>query len=160
VGDVLTVVVSETSNATYNVTTTTTKKDDNSIVQSVLPFITALKVPLLNQLLGAQSTGASSSNAGTGGTTSQGKFTATMAVTVKEVLPNGNLVVEGNRVVKINKEDQLITFTGVVRVDDVKADNTVASANVADAKITNLGKGAAADRQRKGILTRLLDWLF
>lgn len=160
VGDVLTVVVSETTNATYNVSTTATKKDDNNIIQSVIPFISALKIPLLDQLLGAQSTGATSNTNGTGGTTATGKYTGRMAVTVKDVLPNGNLVIEGTRLIKINKEDQLITFTGVVRVDDVKSDNTVLSENVAEAKITNLGKGTAADRQRKGIITRLLDWLF
>lgn len=70
------------------------------------------------------------------------------------------MVVEGTRVIKVNKEEQMITFTGIVREDDVLADNTVLSERVAEAKITNLGKGLAADRQRRGIITRILDWLF
>jgi flagellar L-ring protein FlgH len=160
IGDILTIVVSETSNANYTVATTASKKDDNSITKAVLPFISALKIPLLDQLLGGLSTGNQSSNAGNGATSQSGKFTARVTVTVKQVLPNGNMVIEGNRIIKINREEQQITFTGIVREDDIRADNTVLSERVAEAKITNLGKGLAADRQRRGILTRILDWLF
>lgn len=160
IGDILTIVVSESTSASYTATTSASKKDDNSVAQAVLPFVSALKIPLLDQLLGGLSTGAASSNAGNGSTTQQGKFTARVAVTVKQVLPNGNMIIEGNRIIKINKDEQAITFTGIVRLDDVRADNTVLSENVAEAKITNLGKGLIADRQRKGIITKILDWLF
>lgn len=160
IGDILTIVVSETSTASYNVSTTAAKKDDNSVASAVLPFVSALKIPLLDQLLGGLSTGASSSNNGSGSTTQSGKLTARVTVTVKQILPNGNMVIEGVRMIKVNKEEQQITFTGIVREDDVRSDNTVLSERVAEARITNLGKGLAADRQRRGILTRILDWLF
>lgn len=160
IGDILTIVVSETSTANYSVSTTAAKKDDNSVASAVLPFISALKIPLLDQLLGGLSTGANSSNSGTGSTSQSGRLTARVTVTVKQVLPNGNMVIEGNRMIKVNKEEQQITFTGIVREDDIRADNTVLSERVAEARITNLGKGLAADRQRRGILTRILDWLF
>lgn len=160
VGDLLTIVVSEVSTANYALATQAAKKDDNSVAKAVLPFLTALKIPLLDQLLGGLSTGANSSNSGTGSTSQTGKFNARVSVIVKEVLPNGTMVVEGNRIIKINREEQTITFTGIVREDDVRSDNTVLSERVAEAKITNLGKGLAADRQRRGILTRILDWLF
>jgi flagellar L-ring protein precursor FlgH len=160
VGDLLTIVVSEISNANYVLATQAAKKDDNSITKAVLPFISALKIPLLDQLLGGLSTGANSSNSGTGSTSQSGKFNARVSVIVKQVLPNGAMVVEGYRIIKVNREEQTITFTGIVREDDVRSDNTVLSERVAEAKITNLGKGLAADRQRRGILTRILDWLF
>lgn len=160
VGDILTIVVSETSSANYTVSTTASKQDDNSVAKAVLPFVSALKIPLLDQLLGGLTTGAQSSNAGNGATTQSGKFTARVTVMVKQVLPNGNMVIEGTRMIKVNREEQQITFTGIVREDDVLADNTVLSEKVAEAKITNLGKGLAADRQRRGIITRILDWLF
>lgn len=160
IGDILTIVVSETSTANYSVSTTAAKKDDNSVASAVLPFISSLKIPLLDQLLGGLSTGANSSNSGTGSTSQSGRLTARVTVTVKQVLPNGNMVIEGVRMIKVNKEEQQITFTGIVREDDVRADNTVLSERVAEARITNLGKGLAADRQRRGILTRILDWLF
>lgn len=160
IGDILTVVVSETSSANYNVTTTAAKKDDNSVASAVLPFVSALKIPLLDQLLGGLSTGASSSNNGSGATSQSGKLSAKVTVTVKQVLPNGNMVIEGVRMIKVNKEEQQITFTGIIREDDIRSDNTILSERVAEARITNLGKGLAADRQRRGILTRILDWLF
>ncbi len=160
IGDILTIVVSETSTASYAVTTQAAKKDDNSVAKAVLPFLSALKVPLLDQLLGGLSTGANSSNSGTGSTSQSGKLSARVTVTVRQVLPNGNMVIEGVRMIKVNREEQQITFTGIVREDDVRPDNSVLSEKVADARITNLGKGMAADRQRKGIITRILDWLF
>lgn len=160
VGDILTIVVSETSAANYSVSTTASKKDDNFVAKAMLPFLSALNVPLIDQLLGGLSTGAQSSNNGTGATTQSSKFTARVSVIVKQVLPNGAMVIEGNRLIKVNREEQQITFTGIVREDDVRADNTVLSERVAEARITNLGKGLAADRQRRGIITRILDWLF
>ena len=84
----------------------------------------------------------------------------TMSAVIKKVLPNGNLVIEGTRFVKINKDIQTFILTGMVRKDDVRADNTVLSESLADADIKLEGKGPIADRQRKGILARLLDWLF
>ncbi|HWA82753.1 MAG TPA: flagellar basal body L-ring protein FlgH [Fimbriimonadaceae bacterium] len=157
VGDILTVVVSE--NATSNVTasTTATKKDSNAVTA---PFVGSLKIPLLKQIIGDLSTTADSSVAGAGNSTNTSTLSAKVAVIVKEVMPNGNLVVEGTRWVKVNKEETNITFTGIVRRDDVRADDTVLSENVAEAKITNVSKGLIAERQRKGFLTRLLDWLF
>ncbi len=160
VGDILTIVVSESSSANYSVTTNAAKKDDNSVAKSVLPFLTSFKIPLIDQLLGGLSTGNSSNNSGTGSTTQTGKLTARVTVTVKQVLPNGNMVIEGVRMIKVNREEQQITFSGIVREDDIRSDNSVLSERVAEARITNLGKGLAADRQRRGILTRIIDWLF
>jgi flagellar L-ring protein precursor FlgH len=160
VGDILTIVVSESSAANYSVATQATKKDDNNVAKAMLPFLSALNVPLIDQLLGGLSTGAQSSNNGTGSTTQSGRFSTRVAVTVREVQPNGNMLIEGTRLIKINKEEQQITFTGIIREDDIRADNTILSERVADARITNLGKGLAADRQRRGILTWILDWLF
>ena len=81
-------------------------------------------------------------------------------VPVEVHTPNGNMLVEGTRMVKLNKEDQAITFSGTIRSDDVRADNTILSENIAEVRITNVGKGLISDRQRRGIITRILDWLF
>lgn len=157
VGDILTVVVSETSSSNVAASTNATKKDSNKVTA---PFISALKIPVLRQVIGDLSTGADSSVSGQGSSTNTSRLTARVAVIVKEVLPNGNMIIEGTRWVKVNKQETNITFTGIVRRDDVRADNTVFSENVAEAKITNVSKGLIAERQRRGFLTRLLDWLF
>ncbi|MFI5385208.1 MAG: flagellar basal body L-ring protein FlgH [Fimbriimonadales bacterium] len=165
VGDLLTVVVSEQASSNMAASTTATKKDTNS---TTAPFITNPgSVPILGHLLSGLGAGltnlgtnANSSVAGAGTSTNTSQLTAKVAVIVKQILPNGNMLVEGTRWVKVNKEETNITFTGIVRRDDVRADNTIASENVAEAKITNVSKGLVADRQRKGFITRLLDWLF
>jgi flagellar L-ring protein FlgH len=155
VGDILTIVVDESSSATLTANTKATKADSSTI-----PLLGALNIPLIGKYLNAAQSGANSSVVGTGSTDRAGKFTAKIAVTVKEVLPNGNLVIEGERAVNVNKDLQIYKLSGIIRRADVRIDNTVLSENVASAKITTDGKGLIGDRQRKGILTRLLDWLF
>ena len=70
------------------------------------------------------------------------------------------MLIEGARLVKVNNETQNLVLTGIVRPDDVRSDNTVASENLANAEIKSEGIGLIVDRQRRGLLTRLLDWLF
>ena len=171
-GDILTILINEASNGTYTASTTTTKKDANSTAQSVLPLLSYVTGPILGKLFGsaatnlanaatgANSTGASSSVVGSGTTTSVGNYTNKITVIVKEVLPNGNLVIEGQRWLKMNKDSQSLVLSGVVRPDDVGFDNTLTSEKIADARIYAEGKGAIAERQRKGILTRIMEWLF
>ena len=153
----MTVVVVENSSSNVSATTNATKKDSTKVAA---PFISALKIPLLKDVIGDLSTGADSTVNGAGTSTNSSRLSARIAVVVKEVQPNGNLVVEGTRWIKVNKEETNITFTGIVRRDDIAGDNTVQSENVAEAKITNVSKGLIADRQRRGFPTRILDWLF
>ncbi len=155
IGDIVTIVVNETSSASLTANTKAAKQDSNSV-----PLLGALNIPLIGKYLSALQLGATSSNSGSGSTDHTGKFTAKIAVMVKDVLPNGNLVIEGERAVKVNKDLQLYKLSGIIRRADVRIDNTVLSENVANAKITTDGKGLIGDRQRRGILTRLLDWLF
>lgn len=157
VGDILTVVVSESATSNVSASTNAMKKDSNNVN---LPVVQALKLPLIRQIIGDLGSSADSTVSGQGSSSNSSSMTARVAVMVKEVLPNGNMVVEGTRWVKVNKEETNITFTGIVRRDDVRADNTVMSQDVAEAKITNISKGLVAERQRKGIITRILDWLF
>ena len=102
------------------------------------------------------------SHQGAGVTTRSGQLTATMTAVVREVLPNGNLVVQGTREVLVNHEQQFMTLTGVVRPQDVSRDNIVLSTQLADANISIGGLGVVADKQRSGWGTWLFDlvWPF
>lgn len=151
-GDVITILVSETSSSSFAAQTTTAKSDQNSITKGL--------GPILGSLIPALGTGANSTNTGQGSTTQSGKFSARMSAVIKSVLPNGMLVIEGTRNVVVNKDTQTIKISGLIRRDDIRSDNTVLSESIADAYITATGKGAIVDRQRRGILTRVLDWLF
>jgi flagellar L-ring protein FlgH len=81
-------------------------------------------------------------------------------VIVMEVLPNGDLRVEGRREVTVNSEKQLMTIAGIVRRVDVDTKNTVLSSAIADAKIEYAGLGVLDDVQRPGWLVRILDWVY
>jgi flagellar L-ring protein precursor FlgH len=87
-------------------------------------------------------------------------MSAKVTAVVKQVLPNGTMVIEGAKSLTLNKEVQNFRITGIVRREDILPNNTVRSENIAEAIIAMNGKGMIADRQRRGILTRLLDWLF
>jgi flagellar L-ring protein FlgH len=103
---------------------------------------------------------ADNSHKGSGTTTREGQVTATITAIVREVLSNGNLVVQGTRGVAVNHEEQYITITGVVRPEDVNRDNVVLSSQVADAKIAIGGTGVVADKQRSGWGTWVFDFLW
>ena len=160
VGDVVTILVSESSAANFSANTTATKKDNTQTGPNSVPLLDFLRVGLVNTLLRPGNTQADSTVAGSGQTAQRGQFTARISAVVKQVFPNGTMLIEGARLVKVNNETQNLVLTGVVRPDDVRSDNTVASENLANAEIKSEGIGLIVDRQRRGLLTRLLDWIF
>jgi len=80
-------------------------------------------------------------------------------VRVVDVAPNGDLVVAGQQLIEVNEEKQEIKLEGRVRAVDVSESNTVLSTRLADAKIWYVGDGLLGEKQRPGILTRILSWL-
>jgi len=153
VGDVLMVVIDESSTANFAATTEASKNDSNSIS-------TQFFNSFLDHLIRPMNTNGQSKVAGDGKTTQTGKMNATMSVVVKQVMPNGNLVIEGTRSLITNKQTQTFVLSGIVRQEDVLANNTVSSDKIAAAEIKMDGSGMISQRQRKGILTQVLDWLF
>jgi flagellar L-ring protein precursor FlgH len=87
-------------------------------------------------------------------------FTATVPALVRKVLPNGNLFVEGHRVVLVNNEEQHFYISGVVRPIDIDQQNSVKSSMIADAEIEFVGAGDLTDNQKQGFLARYLGWLW
>ena len=94
---------------------------------------------------------------GSGSVADSNVMNARIAVLVVDVLPNGNLVVEGARKVETTKETQYLVMRGIVRKDDVARDNSVMSYNVVNASIEVLGDGDLMTAQRKGWINQLLD---
>ncbi len=76
-----------------------------------------------------------------------------------EVLPNGNLLIEGKRTVQIQKEYVSFILSGTVRPEDISADNVVLSTAIADASIKYESNGSVTVDQKKGLVTRVFDWL-
>ncbi len=101
---------------------------------------------------------------GTANVEKSGEFTARITAIVMDVLPNGNLVLKGRREIKIDAETKVIEFSGVVRRFDVRADNTVLSELVADARVSYTGEGQLTDTTTRrgigGLIHRAIIWLW
>jgi flagellar L-ring protein precursor FlgH len=95
--------------------------------------------------------------AGKGSSSQQNQLTGSITAVVVEVLPNGNLVIEGEKWLRLNQGDELVRVRGVVRPFDVLADNSVTSDRVADARISYSGRGALAAANRQGWLSRFFN---
>lgn len=95
---------------------------------------------------------------GRGDTTRTNRLTTTISCIVTKVHENGNLEIEGNKRVTVNREDSEVLVTGTVRARDVSPENTVPSDRVANAVLELKGKGPLWNNQRRGLLTKLLDW--
>jgi len=99
----------------------------------------------------------SSSFQGDGETTRAGNLTATIPCQVKQLLPNGDLFIEGTKTIQINQEETHLYLSGVVRPYDIDMGNTVSSRRVLDARIDFSGRGVISDKQGPGILHRGMD---
>lgn len=97
---------------------------------------------------------------GNGSTGRTERFTATVPALVRSVLPNGNLFVEGHRVVLVNNEEQHFYISGVIRPIDIDQENSIKSTMVADAEIEFTGRGVLSDNQRQGWFSRYLGWIW
>jgi len=97
---------------------------------------------------------------GSGSTERKDRFLATLSARVINVYPNGNMLIKGNREITVNREKQHINLIGLVRPEDVSADNVVLSSAIADAKISITGKGVIAEKQSPGYGSRLYEWLW
>lgn len=150
VGDILTIIISETSTATRNGATSNSKTASASADAGVGPLT----------FIPSTSYGTSDSTKTSGSITNTNKVTGTITVSVTEVLPNGNMLVNGTQIIKQNGEEQKITVNGTVRPDDITPENTIYSNYVANASIKIDGKGPIANKQRQGILSQIWDFVF
>jgi flagellar L-ring protein precursor FlgH len=80
-----------------------------------------------------------------------------ITVTVAEILPNGNLIVRGEKWITLNRGDEFIRISGIIRPDDIAPDNTVISTRLANAKISYSGTGALAESQTMGWFSRFFN---
>ena len=88
-----------------------------------------------------------------------GKLLAQISVTVKEINPNGDLLISGDQLIEINDEKQSINIKGKVRPIDIDERNSVLSTRIADAQIKYIGAGVLADSQHKGWLSKIITFL-
>jgi flagellar L-ring protein precursor FlgH len=97
---------------------------------------------------------------GAGASDRSGQLTASVGSIVTQVLPNGNIVVNGQREMTVDNETQTIKVSGIIRPEDINQDNRVTSTFLAEAKIEYIGNGVLADKQAPGWGVRILDKLW
>lgn len=114
----------------------------------------------LMKLVPRASLGGSTAQKGSGSTTRNSKLITSITCRVAEVTSTGQLILRGDRKVKINEDLQTLRFSGIARVEDVAQDNTLSSNVVADAQIEVFGKGPTERSAKPGVLGRIFEFLF
>jgi flagellar L-ring protein precursor FlgH len=160
IGDLLTVTVNITDKA--NIANETqrsrTNKEDSGItdfIGSKTLGVQAQKV-LPGRILTADST---SSSDGKGSVNRQEALQTNVAAVVTQVLPNGNLVVEGKQEIRVNFEIRELIVAGIVRPEDIQSDNTIDSSKIAQARIAYGGRGQITDIQQPRYGQQVMDVL-
>lgn len=150
VGDTVTVLIEEKTDAAKNVSTST---DRNGVAALDIAAVPKFFPP------GASSEqsfdiGSRNNHKGSGSTSAANTFSGTITTTVIGVLPNGNLQIAGNKEMAINRGSEYVRFSGVVDPRSITGSNTVVSTQVADARIEYRSKGTMAEVQEMGWLQR------
>jgi flagellar L-ring protein precursor FlgH len=173
IGDILTIVVSEDTSTQQTARIKTYENTQGGT--GIFPALNATLngfVQALPSWLSKSSGGAVDQNDVTiptldiaaksewnGGGDTQNTLTLTnrTAVTVVDVLPNGNLVVEGAKIIRAGQESQYAYMRGIVRPIDIASDNTIPSTKIADAQVEFIPEGELSEAQKKGWLVRIWD---
>ena len=160
IGDILTVQVNITDKA--NIANETQRSRTGTEDSSITNFFGITKVPLTNvaippgKLLTTDST---SSSDGKGSVNRQEALQTNVAAVVTQLLPNGNLVVEGKQEIRVNFEIRELVVAGIVRPEDIQSDNTIDSSKIAQARIAYGGRGQITDVQQPRLGQQAFDIL-
>jgi flagellar L-ring protein FlgH len=160
IGDILTVTVNITDKA--NIANETqrsrTSKEDSGVTDFIGSHLLAGTAnPVLpGRILTADSTASSD---GKGSVQRQEALQTNVAAVVTQVLPNGNLVVEGKQEIRVNFEIRELIVAGIVRPEDIQSDNTIDSSKIAQARIAYGGRGQLSDVQQPRYGQQVLDVL-
>ena len=161
VGDIVYIIIAENFKGSGNASTTS---DGSNEATYGIPELFGYKNVFGSKADMAKLIEAKRSNKteGKGATSRSNTLTAKLAVRVVEIMPNGNLKIQGSHFTQVNGENHYVTLTGVIRGSDIAPDNTVSSSLIADASIDYGGTGTIGSKQRLGWATKILDlvWPF
>ena len=154
VGDVLTIRLTETTSASKSAATKTAK---TTAVNTTGPTIFGQTISAHGVPIYTTSLSGADSFDGEGSSTQGNSLAGSLTVTVTDVQANGNLIVQGDKTLRLNQGDETVHVSGVVRRADIGTDNTVTSDKVADARISYSGKGVIDSANRMGWLARFFN---
>lgn len=141
----------KSNNQDYGISTPFTVNTPDNVVGDVVNKVTS---PIRGLGFGY---GSESSFAGKSDVKQDSSLTGSIAVTVVEVIPNGNLVVRGEKWITIHDGDEVVQFAGIIRPEDIQPDNTIASEKVADVRLVYKDVGISGDSARAGVATQWLN---
>lgn len=156
VNDVVTILVEETTQANSAADATSNRDSSAQIGLSNL-FGAEKKIKEITSAVNGKST---TTFKGAGSTTRATTLSTTVTARVKAVLPNGYLVIEGVRELRLNNENQTIYLTGVVRPEDISSRNVVPSGSIAQMEVRVQGRGVVSQPLKPGLLYRILNGVF
>ena len=151
VGDVITVLLSESTQANRQQSTDVSRESTNNVVPQGITDRVAKSSSLLN---GINLNNATIESSGSGTANQRASLNGSISVTVIEVLPNGNLVLRGEKQMTLSEGTEVIQVSGIVRAEDVAPNNTVQSRRLADARFIYRGEGDIARSSAPGWGTR------
>lgn len=152
-GDIITVTLQEQTSASKTATTETSKE---SSAELAAPTMFGRNITVGGNPLSAGIEGTRNFN-GDASADQSNQLTGEITVTVIKVLPNGNLIVRGEKWMRINTGDEYIRLTGMIRPQDITAANQIPSTRVANARIEYSGTGMLAQTQKQGWLSRFFN---
>ena len=156
-GDILTVKIVEVSQASETATTDTGRTTD---INAGISGFFGQENKVFTNPSGIVTANTKNNFSGTGETKRDSSLSATISTRVVDVLPNGNMAIEGKREIYINNEKKEILLQGIVRPKDIAFDNSVLSTQVADAKMIYTGIGVIGEKQRPGWASRIMDYVW
>ncbi len=160
VGDLLTIIVEEESEAARDASTSSSKSTAMSGSASFgHPRVDSEKTAWTNAVVPEWKIDVGNTYEGGGQTRNSEKLSSRLTATVMDVLPNGNLLIEGRRSMTIHNDRVTVILSGIVRPKDVNAANTVMSSSIADASIRYESAGPLARDQKRGLLNRVANLL-
>ena len=165
VNDIVTVQIVETASAENTASTSSGKKSE---IKAGVPTLLGYEAELAGKVTdGFDTSTLLSANLdksldASGKTARSGKLVATVSARVTRVLPNGNLLIMGQREILINREKERIFVSGIIRREDIQSDNTILSTRIADARILYGGRGHISEDQTPGWASRIISvvWPF
>jgi len=152
IGDLITILLNESTDASKNADTEIKKKDANTLDPTISDRVPSWKLNPIsfdidsNKQFKAETDSAQANS-----------LNGTITVTVAQVLPNGNLFIKGEKWLTLNQGNEFIRIAGIIRPEDITTDNTISSTRVANARITYSGTGPLEDSNKMGWLSRFFN---
>lgn len=164
IGDIITITLDERTVSSKSSGVSIDKESGTSLLEGGNPTVfgkdTADTLPVVGDVVVPLNTAQSREFSGDASADQSNSLQGSISVTITEVLPNGNLMVRGEKWMTLNNGDEYIRISGMIRKEDVTLENVVSSTKLANARITYSGKGDLANSQRMGWMSKFFNSIF